>query len=206
LWLIALALGAAHAIQPGHGKSLVAAASVSGRGDWQRGIVLALVITLAHMSGVLAIATALWVTRSSRYPEINLALAQAAGFVIAAIGLWRLGRHLGGYGEHDRNLEARPTDRGLRELVGLGLAGGLVPCWDAVVLILLAEAVGRLALGLALLAAFSLGMACVLVTVGVMAAHLQSLIRNRDSEGVWAHRLGLLSALTITAIGLYLFV
>jgi nickel/cobalt transporter (NicO) family protein len=205
LWLIALTLGAAHAIQPGHGKSLVAAASVSGRAGSQRGIVLALVITLAHMSGVLAIATALWVTRSSRYPDINLALARAAGFVIAAIGLWRLGRHLGGYGEHDRSVTATQADPGLRELIGLGLAGGLVPCWDAVVLILLAEAVGRLALGLALLSAFSLGMACVLVTVGMMAAHLQSLIKSRDSEGVWVHRLSLLSALAITAIGIYLF-
>jgi nickel/cobalt exporter len=205
LWLIALALGAAHAIQPGHGKSLVAAASVSGRGDWQRGILLALVITMAHMSGVLAIATVLSVTRSSRYPDINLALAHAAGFVIAAIGLWRLGRHLGGHGEHDQNPEATPTDPGLRGLIGLGLAGGLVPCWDAVVLVLLAEAVGRLALGLALLTAFSLGMACVLVTVGVMAAHLRSLIKSRDSEGVWAHRLGLISASAITVIGLYLF-
>jgi nickel/cobalt transporter (NicO) family protein len=206
LWLIALTLGAAHAIQPGHGKTLVAAASVSGRRGWQRGgIVLTLVITLAHMSGVLAIAAALWVTRSSRYPDINLALARTAGFVIAAIGLWRLGRHLAGYGDHDQKSEAAPTDLGLRELIGLGLAGGLVPCWDAVVLILLAEAVGRLALGLALLTAFSLGMACVLVTVGVMAAELQRLIKNRDAEGVWAHWLGLFSASAITAIGLYLF-
>ena len=205
LWLIALTLGAAHAIQPGHGKSLVAAASVAGRGDWQRGVVLALVITSAHMGGVLAIATALWVTRSSRYPDINFALAHVAGFVIAAIGLWRLGRHLGGYAEHDRNPEAKPTDPSLRDLIGLGLAGGLVPCWDAVVLILLAEAVGRLALGLALLTAFSLGMACVLVTVGVMAAQLQSFVRRQDSDGVWARRLGLLSASAITVIGLYLF-
>ena len=205
LWLIALTLGAAHAIQPGHGKSLVAAASFGERGDWRRGIVLALVITVAHMGGVLAVTTALWVTRTSRYPDINLGLARAAGFMIAAIGLWRLGRHLGGYGEHDLGPEVRPTDPGIRDLIGLGLAGGLVPCWDAVVLILLAEAVGRLALGLALLTAFSLGMACVLVAVGLMAAHLQSYIQSRDSEGVWVRRLGLLSASAITAIGLYLF-
>jgi nickel/cobalt transporter (NicO) family protein len=205
LWLIALTLGAAHAIQPGHGKSLVAAASVGERGDWQRGIVLALVITLAHMSGVLAIAAVLWVTRSSRYPDINLGLARASGFVIAAIGLWRLGRHLGGHGEHDEDLQGTPIDFGNRDLIGLGLAGGLVPCWDAVVLILLAEAVGRLALGLALLTAFSLGMACVLVVVGVTAAHLQSFIHRRFRGGDWVRRLGLLGASAITMIGLYLF-
>ena len=46
------------------------------------------------------------------------------------------------------------------------MAGGLVPCWDAVALIVLAEAMGRLGLGVILLVAFSLGMAAVLVAVG----------------------------------------
>ncbi len=203
--MIALSLGAAHAIQPGHGKSLVAAVSLGERGDWRRGIILALAITLAHMGGVLAVAMALWVTRSSRYPDINLGLAHVAGFVIAAIGLWRLGQHLGGHGEHEEDPQLRSIDIGNRDLIGLGLAGGLVPCWDAVILILLAEAVGRLALGIALLTAFSLGMASVLVAVGVIAARLHGFIRRRDGEGVWVRRLGLLSATTLTAIGLYLF-
>jgi nickel/cobalt exporter len=173
--------------------------------SWRCGIILALAIMLAHMGGVLAVAMALWVTRSSRYPDINLGLARISGFVIAAIGLWRLGRHLGGYGEHEEGSRVGPIDLGNRDLIGLGLAGGLVRCWDAVILILLAEAVGRLALGLALLTAFSLGMASVLVAAGVIAARLQGFIRRRDREGVWVRRLGLLSASTLTAIGLYLF-
>ena len=37
LWLIALTMGAAHAIQPGHGKTLVAAAALGDRGGWWRG-------------------------------------------------------------------------------------------------------------------------------------------------------------------------
>ena len=103
--------------------------------------------------------------------------------MIAAIGLWRLGRHLGGHGEHDQDPQVKPIDLGNRDLIGLGLAGGLVPCWDAVILILLAEAVGRLALGLALLTAFSLGMALVLVSVGLLAARLQGFILKRRDRG-----------------------
>ena len=82
----------------------------------------------------------------------------------------------------------------------------MVPCWDAVVLILLAEAVGRLALGLALLSAFSLGMAAVLVAVGVTAARLRGLLHRRDRDGAWVRRLGLLSASAVTTIGLYLLI
>jgi nickel/cobalt exporter len=206
LCLIAFSLGAAHAIQPGHGKTLVAAASIGGTGEWRRGIILALTITFAHIGGVMAVALGLWTTRSSRYPDINRVLAQGAGFLIAAIGLWRLGRHLGGHGEHADDQEIRQSDLGRRSLFGLGLAGGIVPCWDAVVLILLAEAVGRLTLGLILLAAFSLGMAAVLVTVGVTAAHFRRLIERRDGEQRWLQRLGIASALAITLIGIFLMI
>ena len=89
-------------------------------------------------------------------------------------------------------------------MIGLGLAGGVVPCWDAVVLILLAEAVGRIALGLALLTAFSLGMACVLVAVGLTASRLRGFLQSRDADGAWVRRLGLASAGAVTMIGVYL--
>ena len=207
LVLIAFSLGAAHAIQPGHGKSLVAAASIGERRGWTRGLALALVITAAHMGGVLTVALALWLTGATSYVEINRGLARAAGFVIAAIGLWRLGRHLGGYGEHGEpgeGAQAGGIAPGAKGLIGLGLAGGMVPCWDAVVLILLAEAVDRLGLGLVLLAAFSLGMAAVLVSVGVIAAHLRGIVGRSGGGDVWARRLGLLGAAAITTIGLYL--
>jgi ABC-type nickel/cobalt efflux system permease component RcnA len=201
---MALALGAAHSIQPGHGKTLVAASAVGERNAWPWSVALALVITLAHMAGVLAVALALWATRSTRYADINQGLAHVAGFTIAAIGLWRLGRYLAGYGEHDE--PKGPAELGSRGLIGLGVAGGLVPCWDAVVLIVLAEALGRLGLGLLLLSAFSIGMATVLVTVGVVAARLRGLAISGSREGIWERRLGIGSALVLTAIGLYLFV
>ncbi|HEV3163002.1 MAG TPA: ABC transporter permease [Isosphaeraceae bacterium] len=204
LCVIAVGLGAAHAVQPGHGKSLVAAATVGERGGWVKGSLLAAVITLAHMAGVLVVAAALWATRSSRYGDINRGLAEVAGFTIAAIGLWRLGRHLAGYGEHDE-IEG-VVELGPRGLVSLGVAGGLVPCWDAIVLIILAEAVGRLGIGLVLLAAFSAGMAGVLVAVGLVAARLRDFATRWGGEGRWERRLGLWSAAVLTALGLYLMI
>ena len=95
----------------------------------------------------MALALILWASQSSRYPDIHRGLAQAAGFVIAAIGFWRLGRYLGGHDTHDVEESFAPASLDPRGLLVLGLAGGAVPCWDAVILILLAEALGRLALG-----------------------------------------------------------
>jgi cytochrome c biogenesis protein CcdA len=167
---------------------------------------------------VLLVALLLWWTQTGHYGAIHLDLAHAAGFVIAAIGLWRIGRHLACYGEHDPPApgladepEPEPPASGLRlgdrGLLGLGIAGGLVPCWDAVILIILAEATGRLLLGIALLLAFGLGMALVLVAVGVVAGRVRRHLvgdHHPDAYGPWERRLGIASGLVLAVIGLYL--
>jgi nickel/cobalt exporter len=207
---MAFGLGAVHALQPGHGKTLVAATVLDERGTWLRGALLAVSTTLMHTGSVLLVALGLWWTHSSRYGQIHLGLAHLAGGLIAGIGLWRLGRHLADLGEHDAGsldeaVRVGPTPGG--GLIALGIAGGLVPCWDAVVLIVLATATGRLALGVVLLLAFGLGMALVLVAVGVVAGRLRRLVVRGDDArrpSPWERRLGIASGLTLTAIGVYL--
>lgn len=203
--MIAFGLGAAHAVQPGHGKTLVAATVVAERGSWLRGTLLALVTTATHTGSVLLVALGLWLTRSSRYESIHSALAMIAGFLIAAIGFWRLGRHLGGYSEHDDTpLPLMESGGSHRNLVGLGVAGGLVPCWDAVALILLAEAIGQLGVGIVLLVAFGLGMAAVLIAVGWMAARCRQILTRFDREVRIEHWLGVAGSLVLCAMGVYL--
>jgi ABC-type nickel/cobalt efflux system permease component RcnA len=203
LALIALGLGAAHAIQPGHGKTLVAAAVVGEGGSWFRGAALALIITLTHTGSVVLVALGLWWTRTSQYAEIHRSLARGAGFMIAAVGFWRLGRHLGGFGEHDKP-GSDPAPGDIRGVIGLGVAGGLVPCWDAVGLVLLAEAVGRLGLGLILLLAFGLGMGSVLVAVGWAAARVRRFAARRGEGRTWEQPLGIAGSLVLASIGVYL--
>lgn len=56
----------------------------------------------------------------------------------------------------------------LRSLVALGVGGGLVPCPDAIAILLVAVAINRIVLGLSLILAFSLGLAVVLILVGML--------------------------------------
>jgi ABC-type nickel/cobalt efflux system permease component RcnA len=90
-------------------------------------------------------------------------------------------------------------------LVSLGLAGGLVPCWDAVGLVVLSAALGRLAVGVLLVIAFGAGMAAVLIGVGLLAARLKSAILSSVTRS-WESQLGLLSGLILAGLGLALFV
>jgi ABC-type nickel/cobalt efflux system permease component RcnA len=59
----------------------------------------------------------------------------------------------------------------MASLMALGASGGLVPCPSALVLLLSAVALGRIGLGLALLVAFSTGLAVVLMAIGIMVVY-----------------------------------
>jgi cytochrome c biogenesis protein CcdA len=81
----------------------------------------------------------------------------------------------------------------------------MVPCWDAVGLVVLSAAIGRLAAGVLLVIAFGLGMAAVLVTVGLLAARLRSKITLWPRVRAWEAPLALASGLILCLIGLVFF-
>src|SRR5262249_50515056 len=147
LWCVAFGLGAAHSIQPGHGKTIVAAASVGSGMGWMGGVLLALTTTFAHFASVFAIAAILWITPTTHYAGIQSALVWVAGLLVGMMGFWRIGRHLAGHVDHTEEDTRRTVVSRPRELIALGLAGGIIPCWDAVLLIVVAELAGMLGQG-----------------------------------------------------------
>ncbi|WP_308377464.1 sulfite exporter TauE/SafE family protein [Streptomyces sp. ISL-99] len=94
-------------------------------------------------------------------------------------------RH-GLFGHHHTYAHGPATDDAqpftTRGLIGLGVAGGLVPSPSALVVLLGAIALGRTAFGAALVLAYGLGMAATLTAVGVL------LVRLGDRVGKLADR------------------
>jgi nickel/cobalt transporter (NicO) family protein len=86
-------------------------------------------------------------------------------------------------------------------LLGLGVAGGLLPDPGALALLLAAIASGRPVTGLLTVLVFSIGFALVLVAVGVVAARVGQLVLTWLS-GRWLLWLQFGSALLILAVGL----
>jgi ABC-type nickel/cobalt efflux system permease component RcnA len=204
LFVLAIGLGAAHAIQPGHGKTLVTAAALGPRARIYQPALLGILTATAHMGTVLAIAILLWYSGTTRIATLHVALTRIAGFMIAAAGFWRVGRQLAGLAEHEPG--DLPADYfSNRSLVSLGLAGGLVPCWDAVGLVVVAAAIGRLATGVLLVLAFSAGMATVLAAVGCLAWKIKSAAVGLRENPKWQRRLGLAGGTMLSAIGLVVF-
>ena len=67
-------------------------------------------------------------------------------------------------------------------LTALAISGGLVPCESALLLLLSAIALGRVGLGLILLVSFSLGLAVVLMGIGVLVIYAKDLFPERDKS------------------------
>ena len=131
----------------------------------------------------------------------------AAGFVIATTGMYRLGTALGG---QPRQAGVKngvpPKPQGLKELALLGISGGVVPCWDAVLLLLLADLGGRLAWGIMLLLGFSLGMAAVLTAVGLGAGRVRFWLTSLADFPNIERDLSLLAGVALTTLGGYLWI
>ncbi|MCA1613264.1 MAG: hypothetical protein LC800_03715 [Acidobacteria bacterium] len=88
-----------------------------------------------------------------------------------------------------------------RNLLALGVAGGLLPCPSALVVLLAAIAAGRVAYGLALVVAFSVGLAATLTAVGLAFVYAARFVK-RPSADSWALKaLPIASALVIAGLG-----
>lgn len=91
--------------------------------------------------------------------------------------------HSHGGWSHDHVLPAPGAVVRRRELVMMGLAGGLVPSPSALVVLLGAIAVGRVAFGVALVVAYGIGLAATLVGAGLLMVRFERGMRS------WSTRL-----------------
>jgi ABC-type nickel/cobalt efflux system permease component RcnA len=261
----AMVLGAFHALEPGHGKTVVAAYLVGSRGTTWHAVLLGLAVTISHTAGVFLLgAVTLYASRYVMPERLYPWLGAISGLAIAGVGLallrqrWRGEPHGHDHGHthpHARREEPRDHrhehthdgDHGhhhshgphgdadhhhahdhphashhrgrhhhphvpdgpvsVRRLFALGLSGGIVPCPGALVVLLGALAWRRLGLGILMVLAFSVGLAAVLVAIGVLMVHARRLLGRVRGDGPLMTRwLPLASSAVITVLGVLIAV
>lgn len=95
-----------------------------------------------------------------------------------------------------------PSERtGFWGLLSLGISGGIVPCVDALIGLLFAISLNKLVWGLIILCAFSLGLAAVLVAIGILMVIAKPVIERFTGEGIWLQRLPMISAAVVILLG-----
>ncbi|GGX46083.1 nickel/cobalt transporter [Streptomyces chryseus] len=245
--LLAVVLGASHAVLPGHGKTIMAAYLAGRRGTPRDALTVGATVTVTHTAGVLVLGLALPLATHLAGETVLTWLGLASGLLVTAIGLWLLHSallnrplhhhhhhhgHAHPHSDHphhsdDRHLDdagsgrpavattpghrhthggvhgdspvslltrdgvhpahphqdtapaplPRPPEKATRGgLIGMGIAGGLVPSPSALVVLLGAVALGRTAFGVLLVLAYGLGMAATLTLAGLLLVRLRDRI------------------------------
>lgn len=207
--LVAVALGASHALAPGHGKTVMAAYLVSREGTVGQMFGLGATVAVTHTLGVLLLG--ILVTASAAFAPERLYpwLGVMSGVLFAAVGAWLLLRARGdaAHGHDHGHTHAAPSDHGhhhghdhghghdhaapgplgWRSLVLPGLAGGMLPSPSALVVLVAGIALGRFSFGLLLVLAYGVGMALTLLLAGLLLVRLRTRILDRlDTSGRWA--------------------
>lgn len=215
---VAFFLGAAHALTPGHGKTIVAAYLVGSRGRVVDAVYLGAVVTATHTASVFVLGLATLFAAQQFDPNVvSKYLALASGLMVAGIGLWLLIERSRGEGGHNHDhshghshghshSHSHSHGAGAGSLLSLGISGGLVPCPEALIVLIFAVSIQRIAFGLALLTAFSVGLAAVLIAIGVAMVHAGPIMRRATGDAPWLRHLPVISALVVTVLGIAMLV
>jgi nickel/cobalt exporter len=226
---LALGAGALHALGPGHGKTIMAAYLVGAEGRVRHALSVGVAVSLMHTASVVALGLAtLWA--SSLFPPESVLpwLSLVSGVVVLALGAWLLEQRLrawrssneathhhshghedhshhgldGGHGHPHTHHHRRP-EGSLMSWKGLGaiaVSGGLLPSPTALVVLLGAVALHRVALGVAMVGAFSVGLAAALTGVGILVLKARDAAARRFGRGMGT-ALGIASATAILLLG-----
>ncbi|RCJ42461.1 high-affinity nickel-transporter [Nostoc minutum NIES-26] len=227
---IAFFWGGLHALSPGHGKTVVGAYLVGSRSKPQHALFLGLIMTITHTAGIFALGlvtlgTSQLILTEQLYPWLSV----VSGVLVTVIGLNLFISRLQGtqvfhshdhdlhhhhshdphhHHHHDRNhvhhehSHLDVSSMNWSSILALGISGGLLPCPSALVVLLSAIALGRIGFGLALVSAFSLGLAAVLTAIGLILVYAKDRFEHLPLQIPRIKMLPMASALCITLIGL----
>jgi ABC-type nickel/cobalt efflux system permease component RcnA len=219
--VIAMFWGAAHALTPGHGKAMVVAYLVGTKGRPRDALLLGGTVTITHTAGVFALGfvtlgLSSFIVPEQLYPWLTL----VSGVLVVAVGASVLRQRLRSRGHrhdghhhhhhhdehphHHEHSHGHRDDRALmsKGILGVGVAAGLLPCPSALVVLLSAIALHRIGLGLALIVAFSIGLAATVTVIGLVAVLARRTFGRMSLDGPLVRALPAVSAGLILAVGL----
>lgn len=149
---------------------------------------------------------------------LQAGLGLIMGIIVAGLGVWLLLQRLAGRADHvhlpgthhhhhghaHHHHHAEQISPGWWGLIVLGMTGGIVPCWDAIALLVVTVGTSEFWLALPLLLAFSAGLASVLVLIGILVVKARGFVSSRWGEGRLVRSLPYVSAVLITLMGMWL--
>lgn len=212
-WLlipVAILLGALHALEPGHSKSMMAAFIVAVHGTTRQATLLGVSAAIGHTIVIWVLALlAFWLGDSGVLEKAEPWLLLIGGLLLIMLAANILRRYLpeiqtahhhdhshdhghdhshATYDDahakmHEAEIETRFKGHRVSnaEVAWFGFTGGLMPCPSAFAVLLICLKQKAYSLGIVMVAAFSVGLALSLVAVGIAAALGANALRDRST-------------------------
>ncbi len=180
--LVSLAYGVFHAAGPGHGKTIVSSYFLANDAKVRHSFIVGYMIAIVHALAALVVVLVLYYLIrglfSTGIEQANHWIQLVTFGVITLLGAYILvGRirgtghhhlHFGGHHDHDHDEEGAPRGITFRNLVGIAVPAGIIPCPGAVAIVLFALSLNMLGVSILSVVAISAGMGITISLTGTI--------------------------------------
>ncbi len=209
--IFACLLGVLHALEPGHGKSIMTAYILATQGTVVDIFILGIIVVFTHtiIVYILAFITLYlsnYILPHAIYPYLGF-ISSSLIIILGLSLIKRSSRLARRYPKEPHSLhhESSFYEKGTkwRNLIQFGISGGLVPCPAAIAILLTTIQFNKIVLGIFLIIALSFGIAVTLIGTGLAAFYSKRFIfgYNEISFTKYVTILPLFSGIFITALG-----
>lgn len=202
LFCFATLLGILHALEPGHGKSIMTAYILASRGTVVDVILLGTIVVITHTTlvvllGLITLYLSEYILPHTIYPYLSF----ISSLLIIILGLTLIRRNAI---MNKMNHHIHTTNIGhssLKDIIQIGISGGLVPCPAAIAILLTAVQLNKIAIGILLIIALGVGIAITLISIGVIAVYTKKFIFDDSHSLKVTSLLPIISGVFITTLG-----
>ncbi|WP_319508734.1 sulfite exporter TauE/SafE family protein [uncultured Methanolobus sp.] len=190
----AFLLGALHALEPGHGKSIMAVFVMGTDADLKDALLLGLTIVVSHVVVVLALGVAsIYLIDILDVDMTHDIMSVVGGVILISVGIWILRKF---YHPHEHSIDTK------KSVIAIGLSTGLIPCPAALAVLLFSIANNQVYNGLIYVLIFSAGLAIAITSLSVVFVKGKGFIESYVSSSK-INKLPLVSGSVIVVIGAF---
>lgn len=198
-WLFivsAFVLGALHAFEPGHGKSVMAVFVMGTDATVKDATLLGLTVVFSHVIVVILLGVAsIFLLEALNVDTTHDVMSVIGGIILIVVGIWIIRKFYHPYHPHEHHID---TTKGV---VAIGLSTGLIPCPAALAVLLFSIGNNQIYSGLTYVLVFSTGLAIAITLLSVLFVKGRGFIQGYlSSETV--NKIPLVSGAIIIIIGL----
>ncbi|WP_406656340.1 sulfite exporter TauE/SafE family protein [Methanolobus sp. ZRKC2] len=190
----AFLLGALHALEPGHGKSIMAVFVMGTNAGLKDALLLGITIVASHVIVVLGLGVAsIYLVEILDVDLTHDIMSVIGGIILIGVGIWILRKF---YHPHEHAIDTK------KGVFAIGLSTGLIPCPAALAVLLFSISNNQVYNGLIYVLIFSVGLAIAITSLSIAFVKGKGFIEGyMGSKNV--SKLPLISGTLIIVIGAF---